>query len=452
MTRRHETMRTFSTLQRARWTTACIACLLVGCLFILSACDSLDVQDPNAPDPGDVTVQALVAGTEGGLRPAVGIYLRVVGALGRELYYFEPADPRYTGELYTGPLDPNGFLLVNSWAARYAAVKNATLLLERIQDAPELSGEAKAGIAGFAKTIIAYQLLLNLNLTDENGIKIAFNDDVNTPFVSKEAAYDEINRYLDEGAADLGEAGNSFVFQLSSGFAGFDDPEGFRQVNRALRARTAIYENDFEAALAALGESFLDPAADMRLGAYYAFGAGSGDRLNPMFEVPTSSSVKLRAHPDFKANAEPGDLRFERKVLDRSGEAGFNPSPTAAAGLSSALVGTVAPSSVAPYPFIRNEELLLIRAEARAGMGDYDGASADVNTVRAAAGLGPVEVNAANAVDQLLHERFYSLFAEGHRWVDMRRFGRLDELPNDRPSDQVFARFPRPLDEVPEGA
>ena len=48
--------------------------------------------------------------------------------------------------------------------------------------------------------------------------------------------------------------------------------------------------------------------------------------------------------------------------------------------------------------------------------------------------------------DQLLHEKRYSLFMEGHRWVDMRRYGKTGALPNDRSArgDQVFDSFPLP--------
>jgi len=89
--------------------------------------------------------------------------------------------------------------------------------------------------------------------------------------------------------------------------------------------------------------------------------------------------------------------------------------------------------------------------EANIGQGNLALAEADINTVRAAAGLGSVTLTAANAVDQLLHERMYSLFLEGHRWVDVRRFDRFNTLPIDRSGDQIFRQFPRPLDEVPEG-
>jgi len=92
-----------------------------------------------------------------------------------------------------------------------------------------------------------------------------------------------------------------------------------------------------------------------------------------------------------------------------------------------------------------------MRAEANIGLNNLGTAETDINTVRAAAGLGTITLTASNAIDQLLHERMYSLFLEGHRWVDVRRFNRLDQLPIDRSGDKIFRQFPRPLDEVPEG-
>ena len=67
-----------------------------------------------------------------------------------------------------------------------------------------------------------------------------------------------------------------------------------------------------------------------------------------------------------------------------------------------------------------------------------------INVVRTAAGLG--NVNSVD-VDRLLYERRYSLFAEGHRWVDMRRFNRLSQLVIDRPGDNIVTQFPIPQNE-----
>ena len=35
-----------------------------------------------------------------------------------------------------------------------------------------------------------------------------------------------------------------------------------------------------------------------------------------------------------------------------------------------------------------------------------------------------------------------------HRWVDMRRYGRLGQLPIDRAGDDVWEQMPRPVTEV----
>ncbi len=422
--------------------------LLVG--LSLPACDSLDVTDPNAPNANDVTIQSLVSGIEGAMRADVFVYLVASGTLTREVYNFDPADPRWVDELFVGPLDPGGFIVLRPWASRYRVIRNTVTLQDRV--ASDLSGAQQSAASGFAKTIIGYQLLLNLNYMGDNGIKIQFSEDINTPFVSPAEAYAEIERYLDEGFNELQAGGGAFPFNLTSGFAGFDTPGTFAQVNRALRARVAVYQNDFNTALSALGNSFLNANGDMNTGVWHVYSTGAGDRLNPLFEVPTSPSIKLRAHPMYKAQAEPGDQRYTSKIFDRSGDASFDPAPAAGNGLSSALVVTVSSNSTAPLPIIRNEELLLIRAEANIGLGNLAAAEADINAVRAAAGLGGITLTAANAVDQLLHERMYSLFMEGHRWVDVRRYERFNTLPIDRPGDQIFRQFPRPLDEVPEGS
>jgi len=47
--------------------------------------------------------------------------------------------------------------------------------------------------------------------------------------------------------------------------------------------------------------------------------------------------------------------------------------------------------------------------------------------------------------NELLMQRRYSLFGEGHRWLDMRRYNRLGDLPLDRSGDEVFIQFPRPI-------
>jgi hypothetical protein len=62
-------------------------------------------------------------------------------------------------------------------------------------------------------------------------------------------------------------------------------------------------------------------------------------------------------------------------------------------------------------------------------------------------GLTPASGDAA-FVDELLYDRRYSLFFEyGHRWIDMRRFGRLAQLPKVLATHRIFRWIPFPIDE-----
>ncbi|WP_431211756.1 RagB/SusD family nutrient uptake outer membrane protein [Puia sp. P3] len=75
---------------------------------------------------------------------------------------------------------------------------------------------------------------------------------------------------------------------------------------------------------------------------------------------------------------------------------------------------------------MRMAEMYLIRAEARARVGDAAGAAADLNLVRQRAGLGPVDPN-IGIIDAVMHERRVEFFSEwGHRWMDLKRTGMAD--------------------------
>lgn len=79
---------------------------------------------------------------------------------------------------------------------------------------------------------------------------------------------------------------------------------------------------------------------------------------------------------------------------------------------------------------LRLEEQLLIRAEARANLGDIDDAQQDLNTIRNRAGL---EDTTAETTTELLagiqQERKLELFTEfGHRWLDLKRKGMAEAV------------------------
>ena len=78
----------------------------------------------------------------------------------------------------------------------------------------------------------------------------------------------------------------------------------------------------------------------------------------------------------------------------------------------------------------RLAEQYLIRAEARAQLGDITGAQADLNVIRNRAGLGNTTAATMNdLLDAILQERQVELFTEqGHRWFDLKRMGKASEV------------------------
>lgn len=92
------------------------------------------------------------------------------------------------------------------------------------------------------------------------------------------------------------------------------------------------------------------------------------------------------------------------------------------------LYNTTATSTDPSY-LIRIAELYLIRAEARAQQGELADAAADINAVRARAGLAPTTAATQAQLLQAIEDENSLEFAfEAHRWFDLVRTGRAGEV------------------------
>ncbi len=419
-------------------------------VFVFSSCKK-EYGNLNSPtieeylnNASQSQLSALVTGTLAGMRINEGAYLDVVGVLGREMYRFSSADPRFVTELLGSEntqLNNTGFYITNPWASRYRVVKNCNVLIQAATNSQQISPALKNGFIGFAKTIKAYELLLNLNLTYTNGVRIDVADAGNLgPIVPYDQAIEAIADLLNEGRTDLSTA--EIGFQLTTGFEGFDDAAGLIRFNRALAARVAIYREDWPGALTALNESFFNLAGDLNTGVYHVFSTGSGDILNPAFFDQNANGEVRLAHPSYTTQIAPGD--------DRISKATIRTDVASTSGLSSDRDVWVYRSSTAPIPIVRNEELILIYAEAKARSNAFPDAIVAINAIRDEHNLTPYggAVNEGALINEILYHRRYSLFYEGHRWIDMRRYNRLATLPIDRPGDDVWSAMPIPLTEM----
>lgn len=374
-------------------------------------------------------------------------YVSLLGILGRESYNFDPADPRFITEMLIGPLDPGSPAFgANLFAFPYRNIRNANILLEAVEGVAGMTAAEVEGVRGFAKTIQALDYLYVINTRDDLGAPLDVNRAATlepAPFVSKAEILTNIVRLLDEGATHLQAAGTAFPLTLSPGFAGFNTPATFITFNRALKARVEVYRRGYAAALAALNASFISTTAPLSLGAYHSYSTGSGDLQNRLFD-PEGRAIL--AHPSLVTDAalRPGgspDARLTAKVAARG-------IPSTVQGITASHVFTIYTSNTAPVPIIRNEELILLRAEARYFTGDQAGALNDINFIRTTSGQLAARggfTSESDFVTELLYQRRYSLMFEGgHRWIDARRFGRLAALPKALPTHNIPSRFPFP--------
>ena len=422
--------------------------LFIASVLFLTACEK-DYGNLNNATIEDLLKNAskselnnLVSGTESGMRNSLNIYLDDVGVLGREIYRLSASEPRYVLDLLganSSVLMGSNPYIANPWAAKYRVVKNCNTLIRAANNSTLITGPEKKGYAGFARTVKAYQLLLNLNLTYTKGIRVDVNNpDHLGPIVSYDEGLKAITSLLDSARTDLNGATISFSL---AGFDGLNDAAGFTKFNRALAARVCLYQKNWQLSLDNLNASFYGLNKDFNLGAYHVFGTGSGDQLNPVF-IPQNQSGEVRvAHPSFEIDIKSGDDRINKTSLR-----------TSAASLSG-LTGNrdvwLYTSGTAPVGIMRNEELILIYAEANIQLNNLvDGAKA-INVIRKGHGLDDYNglLTKPALITEMLHQRRYSLFFEGHRWIDLRRYNLLNTLPIDRTGDDVWSEFPLPVTE-----
>jgi hypothetical protein len=447
---------------------------LAGALLGAAACsaDRLEIPNYNAPTTEGVAKdpQGIQLSATGLLLAERGLYfarVRDVAVLGREGYFYFPTDARFVSNAFIGigtppRLDPNGFYSGN-WNGAFAQVRNVKNLIDAA-NASGLADAQKKSASGFAKTFGALALMHVLETRDSLGTPVQVNDNPNdfAPFVTRDSAFKFISALLDEAKSDLQAGGTSFPFLLTGGFASFSTPSDFIKFNRAIAARTLVYRAAprmgcgaacYTQALAALNESFTKtPAsvADLDIGAYHNFSTATGDLTNGLNYEQNQSML---AHGSYavdaqkKASGAPDD-RFTRKIVKMA-------TPVASPqdlGIPAEYRFTIYQTGSSPAPVVRNEELVLMRAEARWFTGDKTNAIADINAVRAVSGgLGASSLTASSTdaqfVQALLYERRYSLLLEGFRWVDYRRFNLIQTLPKDLPTHFIAVVEPIPLAE-----
>lgn len=432
----------------------CKAIFIILICIGFSSCSFDEQIDSNGPSLEGFKSNAsinqlnnLVVGVESTMRNGLGVQTASSGVLARELYLFD-ADPRNTEVI----LGKNGSKLANSdyyvtapWGGNYRAIKNANVLIQSVNNSTSVSSSQKNGYIGFAKTIIAYELIQVLKMYGKARVDV--EDDAKLgPILEFKEAISKVRTMLNDGLTNLNASGSSFEFSLS-GFNGFDTPSTFKKFNRAVAALAAVYDGDKVAAISELSASYFDLSGDLKIGPKHTFSQSSGDITNPIYKGASTpnnpnNGDQIIVHNSWINDAEIGDLRVINKTALR-------PDPTAQDGLNGTHETKLYITNISPIYILRNEELILLYAEAQIGNNNAEAKRA-LDVIRNSAGLGNYNgaTDEASLIIELLKQRRYSLWCEDHRMFDLRRYNLSNTLPIDRAGDVVYNIMPIPLTET----
>lgn len=425
-------------------TVAAIAIVATGC--------DPDFLVPNYNNParedltGSPTEATIAAAARGVVRTHRGLKAGMVtrlGVWGREGYDLRPEEPRPFTDALIDPIDPvNGG---QYYGGQYTQIAQINTVLTALENSSFSEAQRRA-VAGFVKTFKADAYWQAAMARVESvGLPLDPNADPNaelTPIASKAEVWSFVNALYDEAMADLQAGGASFPFDLPSGLSAFDTPSRFIQVNRGLKAVALKYQGDWSGTLAALQGSFIDPGASMDHGAFFDYSTISGDNSNGFFTSPYH-----HAHPRVRESAQTqADGSVDRRIGEKL-------TPESAYTLFEVTVYDeidVYKSLTAPMPWVTNDLLLLMRAEAYLATGQRADALADVNAVRAAdGGLAPLPTGwDGDLRGEILYNKLLSLLWEGgFQYFDYRQYDMLDELPRAAANHGVYPGFPYPVNE-----
>jgi len=437
-------------------------------LLALAACN-FDILNTNQPTQGDLlrnpprdALEAAATGVFSSSRSGIQALIWRLGSMGREGINLSGNNQPDYAEPYFGPLQAGGSFGGTLWLDRFQAIRTANIYLQALANnaaltGPDLMSDAeRAASRGMANTIKALAFLYVIETRAQLGAPVDVDRQVSdgpAPWVSEDSVYGYIIGLLNSAATDLTTAGSTaFPFSIPPGLAAFGTPTEFLTFNRALAAKANVLRatalngcggipaNCYSAALTALGQSFISPLpALFQKAASHDFSTDPGDQTNGLSEPLDGSTFFALTDNIADADTQTNGLKDERV---RTKIAPVEGVPQILGGISipGELKFTVFFSNGAadanhPIPIIKNEELLLLRAEASWFTGAKGNALIDLNNVRQNSGLLPADTITTASSDgafitALLYERRYSLLWEqGTRWIDARRFGRLSTIP-----------------------
>lgn len=448
-----------------KWVLASAA---MGVAMTMAACEALlDVGSPETEldratvFADDVTAEAAVEGIYvdmiSGNHFVQGDYVHSIALInGMSADEYEAdgngADPDGTS-LYENELSPSHPRVVPIWQSAYQSIYYANAVIEGLEASTEVTESVSARLEGEAKFMRAFNHLYLINEFGDVPLITTthYSDNVSPERQPVAEVYQQIE-------ADLLEAEQTLTTDYSLWSA--ERMRVTRPAAQALLARVYLYREMWEMAeayaseviesttlyeLVALNDVFLKNSREAiwqlntANGGYNTY---EGFLLNYFNSLGTPFLVST---PSLAASFEENDGRFDAwlKAFDVQDVTYYYPYKYKV---------VVSAEVTEYYMVLRLAEQYLIRAEARAWQDDVTGAQDDLNAIRGRAGLGNTTADTRETLlAAVAQERRSELFSEaGHRWIDLKRWGRVDAVVGALKTtwQSTDALFPIPAEEI----
>ena len=351
-------------------------------------------------------------------------------------------------------LAPSNSINTNSlWGQTYKIIFNANAVLESLSGSNNITEPVSTQLEGEAKFIraLCYFYLVNFY----GSIPIAKTTDFQTNTSASKATIDEVYVQITE---DLLEAQNL----LSPEYPTSERVRPNKASASTLLARVYLFNDEFEKAGNEASKVINDNNYSILPDLNEVFLANSAEAIWQL--RPNENSLNTNEGLQFILASSPV-TSFGGVAMTDNLVAAFESGDQRNTNWVNSFTDDV---DTWFYPFkykIQFEELVteysmvlrlaeqyLIRAEARARQGNVTGAQNDLNVIRNRAGLANTIASDQTALLQAIQqERRVELFTEwGHRWLDLKRTGKVDAVlslvKNDWQSTDVL--FPIPQSEL----
>ncbi len=357
-------------------------------------------------------------------------------------------------QFFNNELQPTNSLLQVLWTDLFNHIYTTNAILEGLEKGEGITPSVKSQLISEAKFVRAFCYFYLVNTFGQVPLLTATDYTINSlaPRSSEENVYEQI-------IADLKDAEAG----LPSSYETTEQIRPSQLAATAMLARTYLFTGDWTSAETAATKVITSPFYKIESDITKVFLKESTEaiwQIQPVLSqlgvfdayylIITSTPRRAALSHALIGEFEEGDLRKENWVGSRTVNTetyyypfkykqSYTASPTTPP--DEYLIG------------LRLAEQFLIRAEARAQLGDIAGAQEDLNIIRSRADLpNTTASDSESLLSSIEQENRTEFFAEwGHRWLDLKRTNRIDATlqPQKPASWQPYdAIYPVPQNEI----